>query len=54
MIRVATWTGNQAKSGKTKKNDKSQVKIGVFEKSQEKIKKKNRFFQFKFTKFFIF
>jgi len=27
--RVATW------SGKTKKNDKRQVKLGVFEKSQE-------------------
>ena len=35
--RVATWSGNQKKSGKTKKNDKSQVKMGVFEKSQEKI-----------------
>ena len=31
---VATW------SGKTKKNDKSQVKMGVFEKSQEKKLKK--------------
>ena len=29
----------QEKSGKTKKNDKSQVKMGVFEKSQEKVKK---------------
>ena len=31
---VGTWSGNQEKSGKTKKNDKSQVKVGVFEKSQ--------------------
>ena len=30
------------KSGKTKKNDKSQVKIGVFEKSQEKFFKKRQ------------
>ena len=29
ILRVATW------SGKTKKNDKSQVKMGVFEKSQD-------------------
>ena len=28
FLRVATW------SGKTKKNDKSQVKMGVFEKSR--------------------
>ena len=33
ILRVATW------SGKTKKNDKSQVKTGVFEKSQEKSRK---------------
>ena len=39
------------KSGKTKKNDKSQVKIEVLEKVR---KKKNRFCQYKFTKFFIF
>ena len=32
---VGTWSGNQEKSGKTKKNDKSQVKVGVFEISQE-------------------
>ena len=31
------------KSGKTKKDDKSQVKMGAFEKSQEKIKKKTDF-----------
>ena len=36
--RVATWSGNQEKSGKTEKNDKSQVKIGFFEKSQEKVR----------------
>jgi len=30
IIRVATWSGNQEKSGKTKKNDKSQVKMGDF------------------------
>ena len=29
-------SGNQEKLGKTKQNDKSQVKMGVFEKSQEK------------------
>ena len=29
----------QEKSGKTKKNDKSQVKMGVFEKSQENLLK---------------
>ena len=29
----------QEKSGKTKKNDKSQVKMGIFEKSQEKTEK---------------
>ena len=29
ILRVATW------SGKTTKNDKSQLKMGVFEKSQE-------------------
>ena len=34
--RVATWSRNQESSGKTKKNDKSQVKMGFFEKSQEK------------------
>ena len=34
--RVTTWSGKVRKSGKTKKNDKSQVKTGVFEKSQEK------------------
>ena len=32
---VGTWSGNQEKSGKTKKNDKSQVKVGVFEKFME-------------------
>ena len=36
QCRVVTW------SGKTKKNDKSQLKIGVYEKSQEEIKKKNQ------------
>ena len=46
----------QENSGKTKKNDKSQVIIGVFKTSQEtwKIYKKFRFCQFKFTKFLIF
>ena len=39
-ITVATWSGKVKNSRKTKKNDKSQVKIGVFEKSQVKIKKK--------------
>ena len=32
----------QEKSGKTKKNDKSQVKMEVFEKSHEKLKKKHQ------------
>ena len=31
---------NQENSGKTKKNDKSQVKVGVLEKSQETFIKK--------------
>ena len=30
---------NQVKSGKTKKNDKSQVKMGVFEKKSGKFEK---------------
>ena len=30
--RVATWSGNQEKSRKTKKNDKSQVKMGFLKK----------------------
>ena len=34
--RVATW------SGKTKKNDKSQVKIGVLGKVRKKLKKKHQ------------
>ena len=34
--RVALWSRKVRKSGKTKKNDISQVKIRVFEKSQEK------------------
>ena len=42
-FRVAKWSGKIGKSGKTKKNDKSQVKMGVFEKSQEKINKKSDF-----------
>ena len=33
-FRDATRTGNKKKSAKTKKNYKSQVKIGVFDKSQ--------------------
>ena len=41
----------QEKSGKTKKIDKIQVKMRVFEKSQDKIKKNIRFCEFKFTKF---
>ena len=32
----------QEKSGKTKKNDKSQVKKGVFKNSQEKLFKKHQ------------
>ena len=35
MIKAGLPHG-QEKSGKIKKNDKSQVKIGLFEKSQEK------------------
>ena len=55
--RVSTWSGNREKSGKTEKIDKSQVKIGVIEKSQQKSGKKlknNRFCQFKITKFLLF
>ena len=40
ISRVATRSGKVRKSGKAKKDDKSQVKMGVFEKSQENIKKK--------------
>ena len=52
--RVATRSGNQEKSGKTKINDKSQEKMGVFEKKTGNLTKKVRFCQFKFTKFLIF
>ena len=34
---IAGLPNGQKKSGKNKKNDKSQVKMGVFEKIQEKI-----------------
>ena len=57
LCRVATWSENQEKSGKTKKNEKSQVKVGVFEKSHKNSGKKLkniRFCQVKFTKFLIF
>ena len=37
ILRVATW------SGKTTKNDKSQVKMGVFERSQENLFKASDF-----------
>ena len=37
-------SGNQEKSERSRKNGKSQVKIGVFEKSQEKLKKKHQIF----------
>ena len=40
MANIAGLPHGQEKSGKTKKKDKSQVKIGVFEKSQEKFIKK--------------
>ena len=50
---VSTWSGNQEKSEKNKKNDKSQVKVGVFEKSQEIFFLNIRFCQIKFTKFLI-
>ena len=49
-IRVATWS---EKSGKTKKNYKSQVKTGGFWKIQEFIFLNIRFCQLKFTKFLI-
>ena len=42
MLRYAGLPYGQKKSRKTKKNDKSQVKMGVFEKSQEKNSKKNQ------------
>ena len=35
MANIAGLPHGQEKSGKTKKKDKSHVKIGVFEKSQE-------------------
>ena len=44
---------NQEKSGKTKKKDKSQVKMKVLEKKVEKFFFKHQFFQLNFTKFFI-
>ena len=50
-------SGNQEKSGKNLKNDKSQEKMGGFEKKSGnliKFKKKVRFCQFKFTKFLVF
>ena len=40
--RVATRSGNQEKSGKTKINDKSQDKMGVFEKKDRKFDKKSQ------------
>ena len=42
MANIAGLPHGQEKSGKTKKKDKSQVKIGVFEKSQEKSGKKKK------------
>ena len=44
-FRVATWPG------KTEKNDKSQVKMGVFEKGQEKIFKKHQILSVQFFQF---
>ena len=37
-------SGNHEKSGKTKKNDKSQIKMGGFWKKSGKLKKKNQIF----------
>ena len=37
--RVATWSGKVRKSGKIKKNDKSQEKMGCFEKKSGKVRK---------------
>ena len=58
VFRVATWSGNQKKSGKTKKNDNSQIKMGVFKKSQEKVRifffLNIIFCQFKFTAFLVY
>ena len=58
--RVATRSGKVRKSGKTKKNDESQEKMGLFEKKSGKvrkfdeIKKKVQICQLKFTNFLIF
>ena len=41
--RVDTWSGNQEKSRKNKKNDKSQEKMGIFEKRQEIFFKSSNF-----------
>ena len=50
-IIILTWlphgqknSGNQKMSGKTKKNDKSQVKTGVFEKKSESFFLKTLYF----------
>ena len=50
----AGFPHGQEKSGKTKKNDKSQVKMRVLKKVRKKFLKKTRFRQFKFTEFLIF
>ena len=44
----------QEKLGKTKKNDKSQVKIKVFEKSQEKNLKKHQILSVQIYQILIF
>ena len=41
---VATWSGNQEKSGKTKKNDKSQEKSGKNGGFLKKIRKNSGIF----------
>ena len=59
LCRVATWSGNQEKSGKTKKNDKNQEKSGKnggFFKTQEmseKISKKHQILSVQIYKILI-
>ena len=50
LSRVAARSGKVRKPGKTKKNDKSQVKMGVFEKSQKNCFKKNQILSAKIYK----
>ena len=44
LNRVATWSGKVRKSGKTKKNDKSQEKSGKNGGYLKKVRKKSEIF----------